>query len=94
MLTGLDPRQATTSPANCAGGAPRENHKKKREDIHMTGSNIISSGTRDARKTKALRGVAIALLLCLASMFLQNLIQTDFGHVEIQQIQTVGGLGK
>lgn len=59
----------------------------------MTGSNIISSGTRDARKTKALRGVAIALLLCLASMFLQNLIQTDFGHVEIQQIQTVGASG-
>lgn len=56
----------------------------------MTELKTAASGTKDARKTKALRGVAIALLLCLVSMFLQNLIQTDFGRVEIQQIQTVG----
>ena len=56
----------------------------------MTELKTAASGTKDARKAKALRGVAIALLLCLVSMFLQNLIQTDFGRVEIQQIQTVG----
>ena len=56
----------------------------------MTELKTAASGTKDARKTKALRGVAIALLLCLVSMFLQNLIQTDFGRVKIQQIQTVG----
>ena len=56
----------------------------------MTELKTAASGTKDARKAKALRGVAIALLLCLVSMFLQNLIQTDFGRVKIQQIQTVG----
>ena len=52
-------------------------------------TKTVSAAGQDARRMKARRGLVIALVLCLLSMVAQNLLQTNFGKVDIQQITTV-----
>lgn len=56
-------------------------------------SHLGASAGSSSRQQKARRGLIIALILCLFSMFFQNLLQTNFGDVDIQQITTVTEYG-
>lgn len=56
-------------------------------------SSLETSRKKSSRQSRARLGLVIGLILCLFSMILQSLLQTNFGKVDIQQIVTVTANG-